>query len=235
MCRMLIALGNFRTDWLIDDFILMAADRNEKHENNANEQFLHGDGWGIVYEQSGEFRLSRAITPCYEDVRFNHYRSIQSSFFMMHARKGSKGIVNIRNVHPFREKDYIFCHNGAVNDELSLDDRFVPSGETDSERFFYYLLSQMPDGRIQDQLIRPVYAKMTDYTGMNTMITDGLSTYVVNWYSKNPDYYNMKLFMNDEALIVSSEVLPHFKGNWQKLVNRDILKINNSSRTIEKL
>ncbi len=49
MCRMIFAKGKFDVTALIDDMIIMALDKNERHEENANEQFLHEDGWGACY------------------------------------------------------------------------------------------------------------------------------------------------------------------------------------------
>ena len=40
MCRMLFAAGNFNIDWVIQDFILMASDQNEKHEKNMDKIFM---------------------------------------------------------------------------------------------------------------------------------------------------------------------------------------------------
>ena len=53
-CRMLIAIGQFPVAQLLDDFKLMALNRNEPHELNRNNcNFIHDDGWGVVLGKTG--------------------------------------------------------------------------------------------------------------------------------------------------------------------------------------
>ncbi len=235
MCRMLIAVGKVRIDRVIDDFLQMAGDKNERHENNENEFFPHGDGWGFVYLDEGQLKIDRAVTPCYEDERFLRYKTTQSPFYIMHARKTSQGNITPENVHAFHHSGYVFCHNGTVKEKLSYDAKFLPQGETDSERLFYHLLSNGKGKPIDEYTIRETYAKIRNYSGLNTIISDGEMSYIVNWYSKNPLYYTMKVLRTDEFTIISSEILPHLEDkSWRKLENREILKLKTSTADLIK-
>jgi len=232
MCRMLIAVGEVNPSWLIDDFILMANDQNAKHENNEDKEFKHGDGWGIVYFENNQPKIYKSIMPCYEDDTIFSFKKIQSPFFILHARKGSVGSVKMENTHPFQHGDYIFCHNGTVKQTLLIDEKFSAQGETDSEQLFLYLLSGISNG-IDERIIYDKYSQVKDYKGMNTFITNGAESYIVNWYSLRPRYYTFNILESDKFVLISSEILPHFKGDWKKTANHDIVKLNTTSRKCE--
>ena len=98
----------------------------------------------------------------------------------------------MENVHPFFHSNYVFCHNGTVNEELEYDKKFIPKGETDSERFFYYLLSGL-NGRLDANILKERIKNIKDFSGMNAIISNGHTSYVINWYAKKPKYYEFKL------------------------------------------
>ena len=131
----------------------------------------------------------------------------------------------MENTHPFQQDSYIFCHNGTVKEQLPINGEFKPQGETDSELLFLYLLSNSPDG-INETVIYDNYNKIKDYKGMNSFITNGNESYIVNWYSFKPNYYTYKYLATNDFVVFSSEKLPHFKGDWKKTQNRDVVKLN---------
>lgn len=52
-CRMLVAVGELPMTQLLNDFRLVALNRNEQHElNRTDPAFIHSGGWGIVLGQS---------------------------------------------------------------------------------------------------------------------------------------------------------------------------------------
>lgn len=225
MCRMLIAVGEVNTTWLIDDFILMASGKNERHENNADKLFQHGDGWGMCYFDRDQLKIHKSIKPCYEDGEIHSYKKISSPLIIMHARHGSKGKVKIENVHPFHYLNYIFLHNGTVKEKLKYNSMFIPQGNTDSEELFYYLLSDIT-GELNEHIIYKKLSQVKNFTGMNMIISNGEISFVINWYAVKPNYYKLKMLKTKDFVVISSEILPHFKqGTWRTLNNKDILKI----------
>ena len=234
MCRMLIAVGTVNVSWLIDDFITMARDKNERHENNENKDFPHGDGWGISYIENEKLKVYKSPKPCYEDSEIHSFKQKDSPLFILHARRGSVGEVKWENVHPFNYSNYVFCHNGTIDEELKYEKKFIPRGETDSERLFYYLLSGQKNG-LTEKSIFDKYIKINDFMGMNTIVTDGNISYIINWYEKKPKYYTYKILKEKDFVIISSEILPHFKNSsWQKTKNHDIVKLNTLTKEYEK-
>lgn len=235
MCRMLVAAGEVNLSWLIDDFLTMAKDQNEKHENNLDKDFLHGDGWGIVYSQNGRTKIETSVKACYEDETIHDFKNIETSFCLLHARKSSRGSVVLENVHPFFHSGYAFCHNGTVDDELPFDDLFDLKGSTDSEKLFYYLMSNN-GSELNEKIIFDKYNGVKEYTGITSIITNGETSFVVTWYSKKPEYYTLKILEKKEFIIISSEILPHFSNeSWRSLNNHDIYRLSTSSISVQNI
>ncbi len=237
MCRMLFAVGNFNIDWLIQDFILMASDQNEQHEHNIDKECKHGDGWGIAYLENNEFKIFRSTRAVYEDDRIDQFKKIKSNLVVLHARKASKGNVEIQNVHPFEYQlngnQYLLFHNGTIRDKLNFDYQFHPLGTTDSERLFYYLLTNS-NGQVTSDLLKSKLNRLKDFTAANFILSDGKTTYAGNWYSENPNYYTLKMLEKPGLVVVASEVLPHYKTeSWHKLGNHDIVSVRTTDLSVQ--
>ena len=131
-CRMVIGLGQFPVAQLLDDFKLMALNRNEIHERNKeNYNYIHDDGWGIVQGKSGSLiELYKKSVPCWKDSRFLKHYDAKPDFVIAHARKATdKNTVNLSFTHPFEREGWYFYHNGTVTELRSKE-------KSDSEQFF---------------------------------------------------------------------------------------------------
>jgi predicted glutamine amidotransferase len=110
----------------------------------------HKDGWGIAFYENQGCRIFLDHQPAHssplaQTIKAQH---IKSRTVIAHIRKATVGEVSLRNCHPFKRelwgKVWVFSHNGTlVNFEVLLADTFVPEGETDSERAFCYIMSQL--------------------------------------------------------------------------------------------
>lgn len=110
----------------------------------------HSDGFGIAFFEDKACRLfvdnqSAVESPIAELVR---NFPIKSRNVISHIRKATQGKITLENSHPFmRElwgRQWIFAHNGDLHHfNPRLTGRFVPVGNTDSERAFCYLLDQL--------------------------------------------------------------------------------------------
>jgi predicted glutamine amidotransferase len=114
----------------------------------------HSDGWGIGYYLDEEPYLFRATKGAAEDHRFQLLsESLRSSTFLVHVRRATVGDIDSLNSHPFRHGTWMFAHNGTIFDFEKLESRILEAmlpelrplifGSTDSERYFYFLLSYM--------------------------------------------------------------------------------------------
>jgi predicted glutamine amidotransferase len=227
-CRMLIAVGQFPVRQLLDDFKLMALNRNEAHERNRNNpNYLHDNGWGIVLGKSGNLKeLYKKDIPCWKDPRFLKYYDAKPDFVMVHARRASdKNLVNLSFTHPFERDGWYFCHNGTVTDLKSKE-------KNDSEQFFALLLSSIKKHSIVGEAVKNTVDKIKEYTALNCILANKAFVYILVKYQENPEYYTMKYLENKNYIIVSSEVLPNFNGEWKKLSNSTLLELDIAHRRL---
>jgi len=225
---MVVAVGEFRVDRLLDGFRLMGTNRNEKHEHNKNDTgFIHGDGWGIVSGKSGKLELYKKEGACWKDPKFHHYYNVDMDFAILHARRASAGTpVEYSFTHPFEKNGWYFCHNGTIND-------FRSKGRSDSEQFFSTILDNLRQHGDAKEAIKRTVNQIKKYTALNFILSNKNKAYILVKYGKSPEYYTMKYLQNKKYVIVSSEVLPNFKTEWIKIANDTILELDIIDRQIE--
>lgn len=110
----------------------------------------HKDGWGMAFFESGSPRLFHdhapaAWSPLLQQVK---RESIKATSVIAHIRKATYGEVSLRNCHPFARtlwgKTWVMSHNGDLHHfQPPLGGEFLPSGETDSERAFCFILEAL--------------------------------------------------------------------------------------------
>jgi glutamine amidotransferase len=114
----------------------------------------HTDGWGIATYQEGIPHIRKETTAAFEDGLFSSTaEKIYSNAILAHVRKATVGVVSIANTHPFLCGQWTFAHNGTVTGfeevgqilerETDSDLQRQRQGDTDSEQYFLWLLSNM--------------------------------------------------------------------------------------------
>lgn len=207
-CRMLVAAGQLPMPKILDDFRLVAMNRNEKHELNVKDpNFIHSDGWGIVIGKSGKLDFYKKTVACWEDPKYLEYYDVDADFLLLHARKASPGAsVNDAFTHPFKRGGWFFCHNGTVKD-------FVKPDMSDSETFFKLLLDKIKEKNTIPEAIEDAIRQLKKYTALNFILANRRRAYVLNkWVLNYPKYYTMKYLGEEDFAIVSSERLESFEG-----------------------
>jgi len=228
VCRMLVATGQLPVAQLLDDFKLMALNKNEEHElNRKNPNFIHGDGWGIVIGKSGKLECYKKEVACWKDPKFLDYYSANVDFVILHARRASLGTpVSYNFTHPFEKEGWYFCHNGTIYN-------FKSKERSDSEQFFTLLLDNIKGYSDVKDTIRNTVNQMKEYSALNFILANGNKVYILVRHQKYPDYYTMKYLVEENYIIVSSERLPSFDGKWKKVDNNTILVLDIISHRIE--
>jgi predicted glutamine amidotransferase len=221
---MILAIGKTKLGPLIDGLILMAEDRNEKHENNLKGSWKHGDGWGIAYLSGGKWKLVKSGKACYDDKGINALRKVSTDLAVLHARKGWKAKAAKKNSHPFKHDGWMFCHNGVVHDSMDFPKKFVCKGDTDSERLFYFVLSALKEGK-EKESIRCQLGKLKKFTATNFILSSPQRSFVCVNFSEDPKYYTMKFGKRKGLTVVSSEKIKDLGMKWKALKNGTLLEI----------
>ena len=123
---------------------------------------------------------------------------------------------------------------GNMDILLGLNPKYTIKGETDSERFFYYLINGSSD-QLTSKELKNKLVQLKKFSGANFVLTNGEYSFVANWYSLNPAYYSMKMLNQDDSIMISSEVLPHYcQDVWHLLENFSIVSVRTTDLTVRK-
>ncbi len=146
------------------------------------------DGWGIARFEGAACQVFKEpvradSSPLAEFLR--DYQLLESTIFIAHVRKSSRGGVALRNTHPFvrvfQRREVVLAHNGTLNlEDASLDEKFQAVGETDSERLLCLLLSDMWQrciGFDAYQAIEQLFQQYNQYGTMNVLFSEGEHLY----------------------------------------------------------
>jgi glutamine amidotransferase len=141
----------------------------EESNSLKHQSREHPDGWGIAaYGAGGVPTLTFSLQPAHADESFDLAASqLYAKTVIAHVRLASVGGVHLGNAHPFRYGRWCFAHNGTVTGfaearerleaEIRPDFRAWINGDTDSERCFALLLTEL--SRTAD-LERPVAVEL---------------------------------------------------------------------------
>ena len=130
--------------------------------NSLVDQSLHsrlgaeptnGDGFGVGWYGPPETPgLYRSTEPAWNDYNLRELAGhISSPLFFTHIRAAIGSAVQQTNCHPFRHENWLFMHNGYINEfatikrdlMLAVDPSLYPqiAGQTDSELLFFLALT----------------------------------------------------------------------------------------------
>jgi glutamine amidotransferase len=114
----------------------------------------HPDGWGVAYYVDGTPHLMRSATSALSDRVFQRVSGVVASETVVaHVRKATQGSLSVLNCHPFQHGRWVFAHNGDIPNFVDMREallalvsprlaRFI-LGDTDSELFFFLVLTQL--------------------------------------------------------------------------------------------
>jgi glutamine amidotransferase len=125
----------------------------------------NGDGFGIGwYSEDGRPGYFKSVEPAWNDRNLRELAShVESRLFIAHVRATTGTPVQQTNCHPFRYGKWLWCHNGLINDWLTVkrdlvlqvDPALYPliEGTTDSEVLFFLAvtlgLEDDPSGAVE--------------------------------------------------------------------------------------
>src|SRR5581483_3607231 len=107
------------------------------------------DGTGLgFFDSRGHPHIDKQPCAAFADRAFaREAREVRATTFLAHIRYASTGAVELKNTHPFEQRNRLFAHNGVVEDLQALERRIgagmsLVRGDTDSERMFALITSE---------------------------------------------------------------------------------------------
>lgn len=176
----------------------------------ALQSLEHPDGWGLSYYDGKRTDLVKSVLPAICDPLFEELSfKVKALSLIAHIRRATAGRVQRRNCHPFRFGDWIFAHNGHVQEFgdvreplmnlVSPQFRDDIESDTDSEVFFRLFLSHY--SRHADVGGAPLYEPMVEALGTTIReIREVSEPLALSRGNKNPCWLSCLLF-NGETMM----------------------------------
>jgi len=208
----------------------------------------HKHGWGITsVDKSGEVTRTVDLERAVASSTFADAKANQADSGLLHLRLASKGLtIDIKNNHPFVDGTYSFMHNGTIRPassvEVFIDPEFAnrAQGSTDSERYFYVILSEIKKHGLVDGL-RSAVTKISDncdFSSINCMLLtpdyliaacefneEDKSEWTVN------SHYELRYRSDSSGVVISSTGWGH--DDWSVLSNHQVLVVDRKSLNTE--
>lgn len=209
---------------------------------------VHHDSWGIALDSGDQTQLVKKPQTAKQSEEFsNTIDSASGVGGLLHFRWASPGLpVTQQNAHPFNYQDISFIHNGALSPYESLRDsvseKFIAlrTGDTDSELFFLYLLSEIDKAGFVGG-VRNAIKQIKEgfkYSSINSMILNREYLIVVSEHDplNKPDwadavYYELRYRLDENGIAVASSGWN--QEGWKLLGNHQMLIVNRATLTVE--
>jgi len=207
---------------------------------------LNADGFGFSwYAEDGRPAVYVNPAPIWTDPNLPHLaHSLVSDLWIASVRSASEGHpVNHANTQPFVDSEFLFDHNGLIDDFHSvlrprivaeLDPSYLPSirGNTESEYLFALLRQLLNDNQDLpvETALGELMQRVEDWSEgcralMTMVISDGERLYAARhaWGDDSPTlYYTTDDEAFPSAQLIASEPLTE-SGVWQSVPEHQIL------------
>ena len=234
MCRMIgLASNNKISPLWLEDFQRLALEGNSLKTMGEG----HGDGWGIAgYLGDWTVHFGRSSGNAAEEMEayekaVSKAVASKSKIVIAHMRSASEGAINVENAHPFIHKEWIFCHNGTIEDARKLElAGYIYQGGTDSERFFKYMIESLGNRPVNEYpaLIKDAAARIKNTckcTSLTFLLSNGKSLIGFRDFSEDEDYYTLYYAHSEgHSFSFCSEPLPGF--DWTPIENGRLIVVD---------
>lgn len=206
---------------------------------------VHDDSWGLAIDGA---EAIKEVNSAFESEKFQQVIGKQSGVGgLLHFRWASPGLgVTKENAHPFIYEDIAFIHNGALSPYEAVKSLIAPhfahlrKGDTDSELFFLYLLTEIKAQGFVEGVVKGIKNLKDNfkYSSINSMIINSDYLIVVSEYDprNKPDwadeiYYELRFRIDSQGVAVASSGWD--QSGWQLLDNHSILIVDRSDLSYE--
>jgi predicted glutamine amidotransferase len=211
---------------------------------------FHKDGWGIAINNShkAQVLLSRAPERAAESDKFaERIKEMHGDGGLLHLRWATSGLENCdENTHPFVHGPYSFIHNGDIRPRERLDQFIrrelnqVRTGDTDSERYFYLVLTEIEKLGITAgvQSAARIIEENCTFSSINAMLLTPEHLIVITKFNSDrippgqpEDYYQLSYKSQDGDFMIASSGWP--QPNWMPLANSSLLIVDRTTHQLE--
>lgn len=203
----------------------------------------HKDGWGLAWPGVDGVQAVREPLAARVSERYTAaLRDTVADAALLHLRLATPGLaVADANTHPFVRDGIAFIHNGFVGPipeiEPMIHPDLPPEGDTDSERYFLALLTELRRGATPQRALadtaQQVLALDTS-SSANAMLLTENALHVTCAYlpgkeppGRDADYFVLRYRITPDAVIVASSGLP--EAGWKVLPNGAVLSVARKS------
>lgn len=212
---------------------------------------VHCDGWGYAHvehdsEQAEKFREP---VPAIDSKHLKEQIEMPTDGALLHFRWASKGLgVKESNTHPFTCEGISFIHNGSFapydvfKPYISQEYLDLAEGETDSELYFYYLMSEIKKhGFVQGVTAALKFIKENiSHSSANMMILNNdyfitacryNQDRIPELFKQDIDYYELRYKKTPENVLVASSGWN--QEGWTLLKNDSLLVVDRKTQDIQ--
>lgn len=205
---------------------------------------IHHDSWGLALVDSNDVQVTKkAETAAKSDDFVSTVTSKSAMGGLLHFRWASPGLpISDASAHPFTHGDIAFIHNGALSPYDALHSKIDPKyfefekGFTDSEQFFFYLLTEIDRHGFVDGVKRAIQTIKAEfsYSSINSIVMN--TDYLIVISEHDPEnkpswadgiYYELRYRINDDGIAVASSGWD--QAGWTLLENHQMLIFNRSA------
>lgn len=210
---------------------------------------IHCDGWGYSHVEHSSHQVEnfREPIPAIDSKQLKEQLGTPTDGALLHFRWASKGLdIKEANTHPFSHAGITFIHNGSfapfdvLLPYISVDFLKLRKGESDSELYFLYLLTEIEkNGFLEGIAAALSFIKSNiSHSSANMMIMN--NEYFVTacrynqdripeLFKKDVDYYELRYKSGSDSVLVASSGWN--QSGWTMLPNDSILIVNRSDQT----
>ncbi len=205
----------------------------------------HCDGWGIASDGNLITEPESALN----SQKFSDaIVEAQSRAALLHLRWATLGLkVDETNTHPFSHGEYSFIHNGSIKPpssiETMIDPDLLPSliGDTDSERYFYALLSSIGDLGLTEGTLKTLRTMRDnlDSSSLNAMLLSPDKLVIICEYNltrvppgEDASYYDLAYRKDAQGVLIASSGWD--QSGWNSIGNHHLLIVNRTTLEVER-
>jgi predicted glutamine amidotransferase len=203
--------------------------------------FLTAGGGALGQTSAGLFAQEGACVAVVDAVKD------KTDTFISHVRWATPGFsLCLGNTHPFTHNRIAFAHNGAVAPNEKLETFIAPHlrseivGQTDSERYFLALLSEIekaPPIRAFRTHLRTMHQYLQS-SSLNCLLMTPEALYAVCDFDphaplaqREPDYFHLQYQIRPDAIIIGSTGLNQ-AADWEILRSGQMLVVERGTLNV---